>query len=104
MRAGVDAVCARIRNRVGDRPAFISFDIDVVDPAFAPGTGTPEAGGLSSHQALELIRGLHGIDFIGFDVVEVIPSYDPAGVTATLAANLAFEMMSLSAVRRRGRV
>ena len=96
--------CARIRARVGDRQAFISFDIDVVDPAFAPGTGTPEAGGLSSHQALELIRGLHGIDFIGFDVVEVIPSYDPAGVTATLAANLAFEMMSLSAVRRRGRV
>jgi agmatinase len=104
LRDGVDAVCARIRDRVADRQAFISFDIDVVDPAFAPGTGTPEAGGLSSAQALELIRGLHGIDFIGFDVVEVIPSYDPGGVTATLAANLAFEMMSLSAVRHRGRV
>ena len=77
--------------------------IDVVDPAFAPGTGTPEAGGPSSAQALELIRGLHGIDFIGFDVMEVIPSYDPGGVTATLAANLAFEMMSLSAIRRGGR-
>jgi agmatinase len=102
MRDGIDAVCARIRDRVGGKQAFISFDIDVVDPAFAPGTGTPEAGGLSSYQALELIRGLYGIDFIGFDVVEVIPSYDPGGVTATLAANLAFEMMSLSAVRRRG--
>ena len=104
LREGVDAVCARIRDRVGDKQAFISFDIDVVDPAFAPGTGTPEAGGPSSAQALELIRGLHGIDFIGFDVMEVIPSYDPGGVTATLAANLAFEMMSLSAVRHRRRM
>jgi agmatinase len=103
LRAGVDAVTARIRDRVGDRLAFISFDIDVVDPAFAPGTGTPEAGGISSAQALELIRGLHGIDFVGFDVVEVIPAYDPAGVTATLSANLAFEMISLAAVWRRDR-
>jgi agmatinase len=84
---GVEAVAARIRERVGDRPAFISFDIDVVDPAHAPGTGTPEAG----------------IDFLGFDVVEVIPAYDPAGQTATLAANLAFEMLSLVALRRMGR-
>src|SRR5262247_2917338 len=88
LRDGIDAVTARIRNRVGDRQAFISFDIDVVDPAFAPGTGTPETGGISSAQALELIRGLHGIDFVGFDVVEVIPAYDPGGVTATLSANL----------------
>ena len=88
---------------MGDRPAFISFDIDVVDPAFAPGTGTPKAGGISSAQALELIRGLHGIDFVGFDVVEVIPAYDPGGVTATLSANLAFEMISLAAVWRRDR-
>jgi agmatinase len=85
---------------VGDRRAFISFDIDVIDPAFAPGTGTPEAGGLSSVQGLELVRGLTGIDFVGFDVVEVIPSYDPAGVTATLAANLAYEMVSLVALQR----
>jgi agmatinase len=101
MREDLETVCARIRNRVGDAEAFISFDIDVVDPAFAPGTGTPEAGGLSSYQALELIRGLYGINFIGFDVVEVIPAYDPGGVTATLAANLAFEMLSLAAIRRR---
>jgi agmatinase len=103
LAGGVAAAGAQIRERVGDRPAFISFDIDMVDPAFAPGTGTPEAGGPSSHQAIELVRALRGIDFVGFDVVEVIPAYDPAGVTATLAANLAFEMISLTALRRRER-
>ena len=97
-RAGCTA--ARIRERVGDATAFISFDIDVVDPAFAPGTGTPEPGGLSSHDALAIVRRLTGIDFVGFDVVEVIPAYDPAGQTALLAANLAYEMLSLVAVRR----
>jgi agmatinase len=89
-----------IRRRVAGRPTFISFDIDAVDPAFAPGTGTPEAGGLSSFQALQLVRGLRGIDFVGFDVVEVIPAYDPSDVTASLAAHIAFEMISLSALRR----
>ena len=97
---GPAAVAGAIRERVGDRPAFISFDIDVVDPAFAPGTGTPEPGGLSAHDALSIVRGLTGIDFVGFDVVEVIPAYDPAAVTATLAANLAYEMVSLVALRR----
>jgi agmatinase len=97
---GVEATVQLIRDRVGDRPAFISFDIDVVDPAFAPGTGTPEAGGPSSHQMLQILRGLRGIDFVGFDVVEVIPAYDPAGQTATLAAQIAFEMVSLVALRR----
>ena len=97
---GPDATAARIRERVGDATAFISFDIDVVDPAFAPGTGTPEPGGLSSHDALAIVRRLTGIDFVGFDVVEVIPAYDPAGQTAFLAANLAYEMLSLVAVRR----
>ena len=96
---GPDAVAERIRERVGGGPAFISFDIDVVDPAFAPGTGTPEAGGPSAHDMLVILRGLTGIDFIGFDVVEVIPAYDPAGQTATLAANLAYEMLSLVALR-----
>src|SRR5206468_6657947 len=100
---GPDAVAARIRERVGTGPAFISFDIDVVDPAYAPGTGTPEAGGPSAHDLLAVLRGLTGIDFIGFDVVEVIPAYDPAGQTATLAANLAYEMLSLVALRRSGR-
>jgi agmatinase len=97
---GVAATVDRIRKRVGDRPAFISFDIDVVDPAFAPGTGTPEVGGPSSAQALEIVRGLRGIDFVGFDVVEVIPAYDSAEQTSLLAAHLGFEMMSLVALRR----
>lgn len=100
---GPAAVAAAIRERVGDRPAFISFDIDVIDPAFAPGTGTPEPGGLSAHDGLAIVRLLRGIDFVGFDVVEVIPAYDPAGQTAFLAANLAFEMLSLVALRRLGR-
>jgi agmatinase len=100
---GPEAVAARIRQRVGDRPAFISFDIDVVDPAYAPGTGTPEAGGPSARDLLAILRRLTGIEFVGFDVVEVIPAYDPAGVTATLAANLAYEMLSLVAVRRSAR-
>ena len=102
-RLGPTEVAARIRQRVGAGPAFISFDIDVVDPAFAPGTGTPEAGGPSAHDMLLVVRELTGIDFVGFDVVEVIPAYDPAGQTATLAANLAYEMLSLVALRRSAR-
>jgi agmatinase len=100
LRIGPAETAGRIRERVGDGPAFVSFDIDVVDPAFAPGTGTPEPGGLSSHDALSIVRGLTGIEFVGFDVVEVIPAYDPAGQTAFLAANLAYEMLSLVALRR----
>jgi len=99
---GPEAVAARIRERVGDRPAFISFDIDVVDPAFAPGTGTPEAGGPSAHDMLTIVRLLTSIDFVGFDVVEVIPAYDPAGQTATLAAHLLYSMLGLVALRRTG--
>jgi agmatinase len=97
---GPTAVADVIRRRVGDRPAFITFDIDVVDPAHAPGTGTPEPGGLTSADALAIVRGLTGMDFVGFDVVEVIPAYDPAQQTAFLAANLAYEMISLAALRR----
>ena len=100
LRLGMDSVATRIRERVGDRPAFVSFDIDVVDPAFAPGTGTPEPGGPSAHDALAIVRQLTAIDFVGFDVVEVIPAYDPAAQTAFLAANLAYEMLSLVALRR----
>jgi agmatinase len=100
-RLGPQETARRIRERVGSRPAFISFDIDVVDPAFAPGTGTPETGGPSSHDMLQVVRMLTGIDFVGFDVVEVIPAYDPAGQTSFLAANLAFEMLSLTAIWRR---
>jgi len=103
LRLGATATAEVIRARVADRPAFVSFDIDVVDPAFAPGTGTPEPGGLSAHDALAIVRGLTGIEFVGFDVVEVIPAHDPAGQTAFLAANLAFEMLSLAALRRSAR-
>jgi agmatinase len=90
----------RARERVGDAVAFLSFDVDFVDPAFAPGTGTPEVGGPSSREALAFVRALTGIDLRGFDCVELSPPYDPSGVTAFLAANACFEMLSLLALRR----
>jgi agmatinase len=91
----------RVRTRVGDAPAFLSFDIDVMDPAFAPATGTPEVAGLLPHEALVLLRSLAGMPFVGFDVVEVSPPYDgPGQVTAMLAANIAYEQLALSAVVR----
>ena len=87
-----------VRARVGNRPAFLSFDIDVLDPAFAPGTGTPEVGGLSTSEALAFVRALRGIDIVGADVVEVSPPYDgPGQQTALAAANIAYEILSLRA-------
>jgi agmatinase len=97
---GPAAFSERVRARVGDAPSFLSFDVDFVDPAFAPGTGTPEVGGPSSREALAYVRALTGLDFRGFDCVEVSPPYDPSGVTAFLAANACFEMLSLLALRR----
>jgi agmatinase len=97
---GPKAFGERVRARAGDAPCFLSFDVDFVDPAFAPGTGTPEVGGPSSREALAYVRSLAGLDFRGFDCVEVSPPYDPAGVTAFLAANACFEMISLVALRR----
>jgi len=92
---------SRVRDRIGDGPAFLSFDIDVIDPAFAPGTGTPEVAGLLPHEALVLLRSLAGVDFRGFDVVEVAPAYDgPGQVTAMLAANIAYELLALAAIAR----
>ena len=86
----------RAREQVGDGPAFLSFDIDVLDPGFAPGTGTPEVGGLLPHEALAFVRSLAGLDFRAFDVVEVSPQLDgPAQMTAMLAANVAHEMLGL---------
>lgn len=82
-----------IRQRVGDRPVYLTFDVDGIDPAFAPGTGTPEIGGLTVTQGLEIVRGMRGLNIVGADVVEVAPAYDHAGVTSLLAANLAFEML-----------
>jgi len=94
----------RVRARVRDRPAFLSFDIDFVDPAFAPATGTPEVGGPSSGQALGYVRALTGIDFRAFDCVEVAPVYDqPANITAWVAASACFEMLSLKALWAAGR-
>jgi guanidinobutyrase len=84
---------AEVRERVGDAPVYLSFDIDGLDPSFAPGTGTPEIGGLTVMQALEIIRGLRGLNLVGADVVEVSPPYDPAGTTALVAANLAYEAL-----------
>jgi agmatinase len=91
----------RVRKRVGDAPVYFSFDIDVIDPAFAPATGTPEVAGLLAHEALAFIRSLAGLRFRGFDVVEVSPPYDdPGQVTALLAANIAYEFVALTAVAR----
>jgi agmatinase len=95
------AFAARVRERLGEGPAFCTFDVDFVDPAFCPGTGTPEVGGPTSHEALGYLRALSGVRFVGFDVVEVAPTYDAAGqVTALFAANALFEMLSLVEMRR----
>ncbi len=83
----------QIRQKIGARPVYLSFDIDSLDPAYAPGTGTPEIGGLTSIQALEIIRGCRGLSLVGADLVEVSPPYDTNGNTALLAANLLFEML-----------
>ena len=94
-RIGVDETVNKILTRVGDAPVYISIDIDVLDPAFAPGTGTPEAGGLSSRELLELIRGLAGAHVVGADIVEVAPAYDHAEITGIAAAHLAYELISV---------
>jgi agmatinase len=89
-----------VRERVGRGPSFLTFDVDFIDPAYAPGTGTPEVGGVTSWEALQLLRGLQGANFVAFDIVEMLPAYDPAQITALLAANVAYEMMTLVAARR----
>jgi agmatinase len=94
---GVAEVVREARRIIGDGPAYLSVDIDGLDPAYAPGTGTPEAGGLSSREALALLRGLDGLDFLGADVVEVAPPYDPSGSTALLGATLMYECLCLLA-------
>jgi agmatinase len=95
---------ARVRERLAGGPAFLSFDIDVLDPAFAPGTGTPEVAGLLPHEALAFLRSLAGIEFVGYDVVEVSPQFDgPGQVTALHAAAIGYELLALSAVVKEGR-
>ncbi len=88
-----EQIIDRVKSRVGDTPCYLTFDIDCLDPAFAPGTGTPVVGGLSSDRALKIIRGLQGINLIGMDIVEVAPSYDHADITALAAATLGLEML-----------
>jgi agmatinase len=97
---GVDGTLERIRGRVGDAPVYVSIDIDALDPAFAPGTGTPEAGGMTSREMLAILRGFRGLDLVGADVVEVSPPYDHADITATAAAHVVYELVSLVAANR----
>lgn len=98
-RRGAAAVAAEIRERVGDLPVYLSFDVDAVDPAFAPGTGTPVPGGVTSREVLQLLRGLAGVRLAGMDVVEVCPALDHADVTSHLAAHVLFEGLALAALR-----
>jgi agmatinase/guanidinopropionase len=100
LEVGIPAVVRLIRERVGERRAYVSLDIDAVDPAYAPGVGTPEVGGFTSYQMLQLVRGLLGLNLVGFDLVEVTPPYDPADITSVLAANLVFEFLSLAARKK----
>ena len=102
-RIGVEATIARIREVLGRGPTYVSFDVDSLDPAFAPGTGTPEIGGLSSREAMALLRGAAGIDAIGGDVVEVAPQYDATTNTAQAGAQMLFEIVSLVAIALKGR-
>ncbi|WP_068494466.1 agmatinase [Pseudoclavibacter helvolus] len=98
-RRGADAVVQQLRERIGDRPLYISIDIDVLDPAHAPGTGTPEAGGMTSRELLEILRGLADLNVVGADVVEVSPAYDHAELTGVAAAHVVYELVSMFAVR-----
>ena len=96
---GVEAGIQRILQRVGDRPLYVSIDIDVLDPAHAPGTGTPEAGGLTSRELLRILRALRDRDIVGADVVEVSPAYDHAQMTGIAASHVVYELVSLLAAR-----
>lgn len=94
----IETVVADIRARVGGAPAYVSFDLDFLDPAFAPGTGTPEIGGFASWEAQAYLRGLAGLQIVGGDVVEILPQLDPAGLTARAAATILFELLTLLAL------
>ena len=99
---GIDAVVARIRQWLGERPVYVTFDIDCLDPSYAPGTGTPVCGGLTSHQAMSILRELQGIPVVGMDVVEVAPMFDVGEITSLAAAHIAMEMLYLYACRQSG--
>lgn len=105
-RLGAEGVVQKAREVIGDGPSYVSFDVDGLDPAFAPGTGTPEAGGLTPREALAVLHGLKGLDIVGGDVVEIAPEYDPTTNTAMVGAQVLFEIFSLVVLapsfRRRG--
>jgi agmatinase len=98
-RIGVDGVVARIRERIGDRPLYVSIDIDVLDPAHAPGTGTPEIAGMTSRELVMILRGMAGMNIVSGDVVEVAPAYDHAEITSLAAATAVYELICLLARR-----
>jgi agmatinase len=94
----VASIAEELRTRVGDLPVYVSIDVDVMDPAHAPGTGTPEPGGLTTRELMLILRGMAGLPIAGVDVVEVAPAYDHAELTALAAANLAYECLALLAL------
>ncbi len=94
----VDDILAKVRETVGDNPVYLTFDVDSLDPAYAPGTGTPVCGGLTTDRAMHILRGLQGLNIVGMDVVEVAPAYDHAGITALAGATVALEMLYLQAL------
>ena len=98
---GIPAVLEEINKRVGKNKAFLTFDIDFVDPAYAPATGTPEVGGYSTFEAISFIRGLTDVNFVGFDIVEVAPPYDVAEITSLAACNIVFEFLSVLALQKK---
>lgn len=100
MYRGVPDTVAALRDRIGERPLYVSVDIDVLDPAHAPGTGTPEVGGMTSRELLEILRGLRDCRLVGADVVEVAPAYDHAEITAIAASHVAYDLVSLLALRQ----
>lgn len=100
MEKGIPEILKEVHQRLRG-PVYVTVDIDSADPAFAPGTGTPEVGGLTSYQLLQLVRGLHGLNLIGFDLVEVSPPFDHGDITAILAANIVFEYLSLLAIEKK---
>ncbi len=101
---GLDNVTRAIHQLVGSSKVFVTFDVDACDPAYAPGTGTLIPGGFTSREALKLIRGLAGLNFIGFDVVEVLPDLDPSNITSCLASNIIFEYLTLIALNKKKRI
>ena len=99
IRRSIDSIIEELRTTIGTAPLYVSIDIDVLDPAHAPGTGTPEAGGMTSRELMEIVRGFDGLNLVGADIVEVSPAYDHAELTGVAAANLAYEFVSLLARR-----